>query len=298
MPTDTQIDAPLVVASLLILGILGGSLILWIKHIQGQGKVVVEDSGVSAWSIGWVNFGIFVCAMIIAVYLTQIVVGTLFFQSPASEAAEGGSMELTPWLAVLSVLLLQLPLLAIFYGARRFYPGHYACRLNSRNLSPLAAMRQAVPRFLMYLPIIWIASLVWTNLLSLMEYLGLIQTFEPQELITLFQAGGDPLAIGLLVSMAVVLAPIVEETIFRGCIYRFLKSQTTLLPAQIISGCLFSFMHWNLLSFVPLVLVGIFLARIYEKSRNLMVSMWFHAFFNAFSLLMLLITSMSAAIPQ
>ena len=57
-------------------------------------------------------------------------------------------------------------------------------------------------------------------------------------------------------------------------------------------------MHANLMSFVPLVIVGILLARIYEKSGNLMVSIWFHAFFNAFSLLMLLITSMSDSLPQ
>jgi membrane protease YdiL (CAAX protease family) len=295
MPTDTHIDAPLIVASLLILAILGGSLTLWIKHIQRPHKVVVEAPGVPAWSIGWINFGIFACAMVIAVYLAQIVVGAFFFTPPATDR---GPMEMTPWLAVLAVLLLQLPLLAIFYGARRFYPAHYASPLNSKDLSVFAAMRKAVPLFLMYLPIIWIASLIWTNLLTLLEGLGLIQTFQPQELITLFQEGGDPLAIGLLVVMAVVLAPVVEETIFRGCIYRFLKSQTTLVPAQIISGCFFSFMHWNLLSFVPLVLVGIFLARIYEKSGNIMVSMWFHAFFNAFSLLMLFITSMSEAIPQ
>ena len=94
------------------------------------------------------------------------------------------------------------------------------------------------------------------------------------------------------------MAPIVEEIVFRGCVYRFLKSQTTLLPAQILSGCVFSFMHWNLMSFVPLVIVGVFLARVYEKSGNLMVAIWFHAFFNAFSLLMLFITGMSEVIPQ
>ena len=57
-------------------------------------------------------------------------------------------------------------------------------------------------------------------------------------------------------------------------------------------------MHANLMSFVPLVIVGVLLARAYEKSGNLLVPIWFHAFFNAFSLLMLLITSLSEVIPQ
>jgi len=295
MPVEPQVDAPLIVASILILAILGGSVALWIRHIQRPRETIIADPGAPAWSIGWVNFGIFACAIVIAVYFAQIAVGVLFFAPPAENEP---IREMTPWIAVIAVLLLQLPMLGIFYGARRFYPEHYASRLNNTELSIFGAFGKALPLFLMFLPVIWIASLIWTNILSALEAVDLIETFEPQELITLFQGGGDPLAIGLLVIMAVVLAPIAEETIFRGCVYRFLKSQTTLVPAQILSGCVFAAMHWNLLSFVPLVLVGVFLARVYEKSGNLMVSMWFHAFFNAFSLLMLFITSLSDAIPQ
>ena len=295
MPAEPQMDAPLIVASLLILAILGSSATLWIRKIQRPHDTIVEKPGVPAWSIGWVNFGIFLCAMVITVFFVQNIAAALFFAAPSEGDAP---RELTPWLAVLAVLLLQLPMLAVFYGARRFYPGHYASRLNSIDLSISSAFRQALPLFLMFLPVIWITSLIWSSLLNALKAAGLIETFAPQELITLFQGGGNPIAIGLLVTMAVVLAPIVEEIIFRGCIYRFLKSQTTLLPAQILSGCVFSMMHANLLSFVPLVIVGVLLARVYEKSGNLIVSMWFHAFFNAFSLLMLLITSMSEVIPQ
>lgn len=292
---EPQIDAPLIVASLLVLGILVSSLVLWIRHIQRRRTELSADPGAPAWTIGWVNFGIFACAMVITVFAVQNMAAVLFLRPPTEGEAP---LELTPWLAVFAVLLLQLPMLAVFYGARRFYPSHYASRLNRVELSIRAAFRQAVPLFLMFLPVIWITSLVWVNVLSVFERAGWIETFEPQELITLFQSGGNPIAIGLLVALAVVMAPVVEELIFRGCIYRFLKSQTSLLTAQILSGCVFSFMHWNLLSFVPLVLVGVLLARVYEKSGSLMVSIWFHAFFNAFSLLMLFITGMSDMIPQ
>lgn len=292
---EIQPDAPLIVASVLILGILAGSAVLWIRHIQRPRDEITTDPGAPAWGIGWVNFGIFACAMVITVFVVQNLAAALFFPP----AAEGEApRELTPWLAVFAVCLLQLPMLAVYYGARRFYPGHYASRLNRVELSIGGAFRQAMPLFVMFLPVIWIASLVWANILTALESAGMIEAFAPQELITLFQRGGDPIAIGLLVAMAVVLAPVVEELIFRGCIYRFLKSQTTLLPAQILSGIVFSFMHANLMSFIPLVIVGVLLARVYEKTGNLMVAIWFHAFFNAFSLLMLFITGLSEAIPQ
>ena len=106
------------------------------------------------------------------------------------------------------------------------------------------------------------------------------------------------MASGVLVIEGVVIAPIVEEHIIHGCLYRFLKSQTTVLPAQIASGILFSMIHWNLLSFLPLVLVGIFLARIYEKTGSILVAIWFHAFFNSFYLGMLFVTNLSDVIPK
>lgn len=292
---ELQPDPPLIVASLLILAILVSSAALWMRHIQHSRRQIVIDNGVPAWPIGWVDFGIFACAMVITVFVVQNVAAVLFLSAPIEGEAP---QELTPRLAVIAVLLLQLPMLAVFYAARRFYPGHYASQLNNAELTVGVAFRQAVPLFLMCLPLIWIASLIWTHLLTALEAAGAIDAFEPQALITLFQDGGDPIAISLLVALAILLAPIVEEIVFRGCVYRFLKSQTTLLPAQILSGCVFSFMHWNLMSFVPLVIVGVFLARVYEKSGNLIVAIWFHAFFNAFSLLMLFITGLSEAIPQ
>lgn len=292
---ELQPDPPLIVASLLILAILVSSAALWIRHIQRSRRQIVIDKGVPAWPIGWVDFGIFACAMVITVFVVQNVAAVLFLSAPIEGEAP---QELTPRLAVFAVLLLQLPMLAVFYAARRFYPGHYASQLNNAELKIGVAFGQAVPLFLMCLPLIWIASLIWTHLLTALEAAGAIDAFEPQALITLFQDGGDPIAISLLVALAILLAPIVEEIVFRGCVYRFLKSQTTLLPAQILSGCVFSFMHGNLMSFVPLVIVGVFLARVYEKSGNLMVAIWFHAFFNAFSLLMLFITGMSEVIPQ
>jgi membrane protease YdiL (CAAX protease family) len=283
------------VASLSILLIIGSSLALWIDHIQKPESTIENDPGTPAWPIGWVNFGIFICAMIIFVYVAQVAASLLFFEAPAEGEAP---LELTPWLAVLAVLCLQVPMLAVFYAARRFYPSFYASRLNNTNLSVFASFKKALPLFLMLLPGVWIVALLWTKVLSGFEDLGLIEDIEQQELVTLFQGGGDPVAIGLLVIAAVLLAPIVEELIFRGCLYRFLKSQTTLLPAQIASGILFSMIHWNLLSFLPLVLVGIFLARVYEKTGSILVAIWFHAFFNAFSLGMLFVTNLSDVISK
>jgi membrane protease YdiL (CAAX protease family) len=310
-----ELDAAAILVGLIFLAVLGASALLWIARAQSHKRTIVPDAVAPAWPIGWINFGIFICTIITTVVAVQLLAAgvlNLTDRSPdnalpsevsalesgaansETAAIDGAESELTPWMAVLAVLLLQLPMLAVFYGLRRFYPGHYAGRLNCHALTIGQALKQALPLFIRYLPLIWVVSFMWTTLLSVLQQAGVIDEFPPQELITLFTQGGDPIAISLLVVFAVVLAPIVEETIFRGCIYRFLKSQTTLLPAQIISGVFFAVMHGNLMSLLPLVVVGLLLARVYEKSGNLLVPICFHGFFNGFSLLMLYIMSHSS----
>lgn len=291
METPT-LDAPIVIAFLLILAVLISSAVLWIRQVQIPGDLSQPDKSVAAWKIGWVDFGIFISTMVLAVILAQRIGFALLLEP------EQGVPELTPWLAVASVFLLQGPMLAVFHLTRRFYPDHYADRLSRAEYSFADSFKKAVPVFIMFLPVVWIVTLIWSSILSALQNAGLIEEFAPQELVTLFQSGGDWLAIILLVAMAVVVAPIVEEIIFRGCIYRFLKSQTTLLGAQIISGAVFALLHANLLSFIPLVIVGVLLARVYEKTGSLAVAIWFHAFFNAFSLGMLFITGMSDNLPS
>ena len=290
---DPQLDGPILVASLLILSVLIGSAVLWIRKARQPREEILPNVGISAWNVGWVNFGLFICALIFAVFLVQTIGASILFQG------EGGTPpELTPSLAVLAVLMLQLPMLAVFYGARRYFPAQFAGRLNETRVSQRQAAMRALPLFVMLLPVIWIATLVWSQLLFALEAVGLVDGLAPQVLVTLFAGGGHPVAILLLVVLAVVLAPLVEELIFRGCVYRFLKSKASLLPAQILSGAVFAMLHANLLSFVPLLLVGVLLARIYEKSGNLWVAIWFHAFFNAFSLSILFITGLSDNLPH
>jgi membrane protease YdiL (CAAX protease family) len=313
-----ELDLAAFIAGSIVLGILGASAVLWILHLQHSKNNFSNDTNVTAWPIGWINFLIFICAMVVSVAVVQLFAGQLLYlftsdqgdsipvetktvlvestalDSVEIESSTVSTIKLTPWMAVASVLLLQVPLLATFYGLRRFYPEHFAGALNSQSLTAWQALSQSVPLFIRYLPIIWIASFVWSSFLTLLQQRGIIDEFPPQELIQLFTKGGSPVAIALLVIFAVLLAPIVEEIIFRGGIYRFLKSQTTLLPAQAISAAFFAIMHWNLMSFIPLVVVGILLARVYERSGNIWVPMCFHACFNGFSLIMLLIMSHSS----
>ena len=290
-----QLDFPAILAALILLGALGGSAALWFARLLMPRSSIQQNVPVPPWSIGWANAVIFICALVVAVYIAQVGAMLLFAgQIPVSET---GEPELTPWLAVISIILLQAPLLAVFHLTRRYFPHQFAGQINSTRVGLLEAFVHAVPTFLRFLPIIWGASLAWNAVLSILQKFDLIGETPPQELIELFSAGGNPLAIGILVLFAVIGAPIVEEIIFRGCLYRFLKSKTMIPFAQFFSGILFALMHGNLMSFGPLLIVGILLAHVYETEGNLKVAICFHALFNSFSLLMLLLMSYSSVIP-
>ncbi len=286
-------DLPLILATVLILATLGGSAVLWMMRIMKPKHQIIPDPGIHAWSIGWVNFLIFICALIFGITFTQVA-GSIVFREQI-KAADG---ELTPWLGVLAVLLLQAPMFAVYILLRRFAPGQFADRLNKNEISLWQAACIAVPAFIRGLPIIWLCSMPWSYLLEIFQQAGWIKEPEPQALVTLLASGGNPFAILLLVFCAVIVAPVVEETVFRGCIYRFFKSQTTLIPAQVISAVIFSCLHLNLLSFFPLVIVGFLLSRAYEAGGNLKTSIIFHACFNSFTLVILYLTSISEVIPK
>jgi len=312
MPTEADFAALL--ASLIVLGILGGSGILWIQRLRCSKQCRSQIDHAPAWPIGWINFGIFICALIVGVVAVQLCAAQLLeiprpvsndpalnhsvetsvsVPAPVNQEdlpnAESSAPELTPWLAVLGVVLLQVPLFTTFYGLRKFYPNSFAGRLSTQSVSVRQAVMQVVPAFIRYLPMIWIVSFTWSGFLNILQRFNLIEAFPPQELIQIFHRGGSPAAITALVICAIVLAPIVEEIIFRGGIYSFLKSQATPVWAQLISATLFALMHGNLLSFLPLMLIGMLLARIYERSGNIVVPICFHACFNGFNLLILCI---------
>ncbi len=95
---------------------------------------------------------------------------------------------------------------------------------------------------------------------------------------------GKMLAFGLLVA---VLAPIAEEIFFRGMIYRSLKNSAGIWPAAIISGLLFGALHIDsttsarLLQVIPLAVLGIAFALLYQWSGTLYSTIALHATNNA-----------------
>lgn len=133
------------------------------------------------------------------------------------------------------------------------------------------------------LPVLTLASLIWT---SLLRAVGLPDA--PQDLIAIFDGTQNPAVLVAMLLVACVLAPLNEELIFRGVIYRFCRQRFGRGLALGVSGVLFGALHQNWAGFVPLALLGVALALAYERTGDLRVPVLAHALFNVNTVLVVL----------
>jgi membrane protease YdiL (CAAX protease family) len=77
-----------------------------------------------------------------------------------------------------------------------------------------------------------------------------------------------------------VVAPIVEETFFRGFVYGWMRRHLNVPTAAVLSGCFFALVHFQPVIFIPLAVLGVGLALLYEYSGSLLPGMIVHALFN------------------
>ena len=93
---------------------------------------------------------------------------------------------------------------------------------------------------------------------------------------------------------AVVLGPICEELTFRGLCYSYARRSMSFWAANIISSLAFGFIHLNPLQSAYAFLVGLILGAVYERSRNIFVTMAIHMTFNFSSFLLAPIMSLGS----
>ncbi|SPF45095.1 CAAX amino terminal protease family protein [Candidatus Desulfosporosinus infrequens] len=80
--------------------------------------------------------------------------------------------------------------------------------------------------------------------------------------------------------LAGVLAPLVEETLFRGIIFGSLQAYFGKWTAAVISAAIFSGLHLQAYGFFPRFILGIALVYLYDKYKSLYPSIALHALNN------------------
>jgi uncharacterized protein len=136
----------------------------------------------------------------------------------------------------------------------------------------------------MVLPIAWLGSYGSAELMRFFLFEP-----EPQAAVTTLRSSTRWWQGWSMGFMAVTVAPVAEEVLFRGLMYPGLKRRLGIGRAALISSVLFALIHVNLMTFVPLLLLAGVLVWLYEHTGNLLAPVVAHAVFNLANLLLLLL---------
>jgi membrane protease YdiL (CAAX protease family) len=111
---------------------------------------------------------------------------------------------------------------------------------------------------------------------------------EEHPLVPLFATEQGWQARLILIVAACVVIPILEETVFRGILYRALRRQWSFAPAALASAAVFALIHLSWIGLAPYLLLGVVFAYLYERSGSLVAPWAAHGAFNGFNLAFLL----------
>ncbi len=90
---------------------------------------------------------------------------------------------------------------------------------------------------------------------------------------------------------AILVAPVVEESLFRGILYPLIRQRGYPLLALLGTSLLFAAIHRNVMTFVPLTLLGMVLVLIYDLTDTLLAPIITHAIFNAVNFSIFILSS-------
>lgn len=128
------------------------------------------------------------------------------------------------------------------------------------------------------------ANLLINNLVSFLGEDNPLVNNSIQTVNTAFSGTGT-LEIIVQILVLVVVAPIVEEYLFRGYVFRELKRLYPLLAAVILNGLLFGLYHLNLLQTVNTFFLGMVLSLVYYYRANITDAILVHVANNGIAIL-------------
>jgi len=96
---------------------------------------------------------------------------------------------------------------------------------------------------------------------------------------------------GWFIFTGVIVAPIVEESLFRGFLFAGFRQRYGFQTAALLSSALFAIAHHQLAALIPTFVLGYIFSHLYQRSNSIFPSMLLHFLVNAFGIITLFVLS-------
>jgi len=226
-------------------------------------------------ALAWVAAAAIFTSIVLAIIF--IGPGSTTVPPPPEDPLGERKTEVRDWtipVALASTLLVEAAFLgsAVWFGARRYRRGWDVlgfCRPLRGWWTPIG--------------VLFGAYLVLGAYVAIVELAGL-GDLAPES--TLPEDVFDsPFALPLAGVLALLAAPLAEETFFRGFLFPGLRNRWGTMRAALASSLLFALLHFNVGSVIPFTVIGMLLAWAYVVSGSLWMAISAHFAFNAISFL-------------
>jgi membrane protease YdiL (CAAX protease family) len=145
-------------------------------------------------------------------------------------------------------------------------------------------MRGVWPRIIKLYFLSWGVNILYVVILYALKY-----TFPDDDVYVRLLTNNSWQMTVLNILLVSVIAPLCEETLFRGVVFACLRGHLNKWLAIGISAAIFSGMHFQLYGFLPRLVLGVILAYLYERHQSLYPAVAFHSLNNFAAMMISLI---------
>lgn len=159
-----------------------------------------------------------------------------------------------------------------------FVVGQYKEKLTSVGLSLKNFAKNVfygITGYIATVPLLIAALVAITFLIKITGYVP-----EQQPVVELFFKEKNTAFLIYSGIFASVVGPIIEELFFRGFMYPAFKKYIGVFWSMVITAAIFASLHTNVVGFVPIMILGILLAYLYEKTGTLVAPAAVHMIHN------------------
>jgi hypothetical protein len=254
---------------------LGGAVLLWRLGLSPAARTRPAPAILGPWDAPATEFFTFVALVVLGSFLAAAGGGW----AAKSLALRGDAVTVCSGAAAQLGMLAGVAAYRFGIEKRPFGPA----------LSQPGIFSSGAVTFLISLPLLIATATGWEFLL---KQLGL--PAERQDLIAMFANAESPWLLAVMIALAVLIAPLTEEFVFRAGFFRFLRTRIPRRVALLLPALVFAALHVNwqtlqgLASLAPLVVLAVVFSLAYEHTGRIGTAIVAHACFNLNTILVIL----------